>query len=301
MPLLAAVAAVLIIIVGITLLIVFSSKSNNEKAEQIQAQEQQIRELQDVLEVDKLEMKNQYEDFARQYNELKTQINNDSLIAQLELEQQRTQELLAELERTRSSDAAEIMRLKKELATMREVLKSFVAEIDSLNRVNAQLTQENTNLREQQQVQQQQISNLSSRNESLSGQVAIAAQLNATNISIIAKNRKGKAAKKVADVKQFQISFNIARNVTASTGMRTVYIRILKPTGELAGGGHGTFAFENRQLEYTIRKDGVEFDGEDTPVTMYWEVNEMLVAGNYRIQIFVDGNEIGSDNVNFEK
>lgn len=265
----------------------------------LNASNEQNKQMLELAEMDKMEMQNEYESFARQYNEMKTQINNDSLMAQLEQEQQRTQELLEELRRTKSNDAAEIARLKRELATMRQVLKSFVAEIDSLNRLNTQLSNENENLRQQQVVQQQQISNLSSEKASLSDKVEIASQLDATAVSITALNKRQKAAKKIADVKTFQVSFNIARNVTAAAGNRTVYVRIIKPTGEAVNGG-GTFAFENRNLEYSMRKD-IEYNGEETPVTMYWNVSEMLVAGQYRVQIFADGKNIGGSSISFEK
>lgn len=268
---------------------------NHRLNQQIQTNEEMVK----LAEMDKLEMENEYADFARQYNEMKTQINNDSLMAQLEKEQQRTQELLEELQRTKANDAAEITRLKKELATMRQVLKSFVAEIDSLNRLNTALATENEGLRQSNAQAQEQISNLSSEKESLSDKVAIASQLDATAISIQAKNKKGKEAKKIADVKKFQINFNIARNVTAASGNRTIYVRITKPTGDVLNGG-GTFHFENRTLEYSIRKD-IEYTGEETPVTVYWDVNEMLVAGQYRVAIFADGNNIGSATINFEK
>ncbi len=265
----------------------------------LNASNEQNKQMLELAEMDKMEMQNEYESFARQYNEMKTQINNDSLMAQLEQEQQRTQELLEELRRTKSNDAAEIARLKRELATMRQVLKSFVAEIDSLNRLNTQLSNENENLRQQQVVQQQQISNLSSEKASLSDKVEIASQLDATAVSITALNKRQKAAKKIADVKTFQVSFNIARNVTAAAGARTVYVRIIKPTGEAVNGG-GTFPFENRNLEYSMRKD-IEYNGEETPVTMYWNVTEMLVAGQYRVQIFADGKNIGGSSISFEK
>ena len=265
----------------------------------LNASNEQNKQMLELAEMDKMEMQNEYESFARQYNEMKTQINNDSLMAQLEQEQQRTQELLEELRRTKSNDAAEIARLKRELATMRQVLKSFVAEIDSLNRLNTQLSNENENLRQQQVVQQQQISNLSSEKASLSDKVEIASQLDATAVSITALNKRQKAAKKIADVKTFQVSFNIARNVTAAAGARTVYVRIMKPTGEAVNGG-GTFPFENRNLEYSMRKD-IEYNGEETPVTMYWNVTEMLVAGQYRVQIFADGKNIGGSSISFEK
>ena len=140
------------------------------------------KQMLELAEMDKLEMENEYEQFAMQYNEMKTQINNDSLVAQLEMEQKRTEELLEELRRVKSSDAAEIMRLKKELATLREVLRSYVLQIDSLNRMNEALTQENSNLKTQNEQARQHISNLSTENESLSDKVAIASQLDATGI-----------------------------------------------------------------------------------------------------------------------
>ncbi len=283
-----AVTIVVLLLAGMGYLVYSLNKSNEEN-----------KQMLELAEMDKREMENEYENFARQYNEMKTQVNNDSLMAQLEQEQQRTQELLEELRRTKSNDAAEIARLKKELATMREVLKSFVAEIDSLNRLNEQLMGENENLRQQQVQQQQQISSLSEEKESLSDKVAIASQLDATGLRISALNKRGKEAKKTKDVKKFQISFNISRNVTAAAGNRSIFVRILKPTGEVLNGG-GTFPFENRNLEYSIRKD-IEYNGEETPITVYWDVNEMLVAGQYRVMIFADGKNIGSGSISFEK
>ncbi|MBR1800237.1 MAG: hypothetical protein IJ767_01895 [Bacteroidaceae bacterium] len=283
-----AVGLIALLLAGMAYLIFSLNKSN-----------EQNKQMLELAEMDKRELENEYENFARQYNEMKTQVNNDSLMAQLEQEQQRTQELLEELRRTKNNDAAEITRLKKELATMREVLKSFVAEIDSLNRLNTQLMGENENLRQQQAVQQQQISSLSEEKASLSDKVEIASQLDATAIRFTALNKRGKAASKTKDVRKFQVSFNIARNVTAAAGSRTIYVRILKPTNEVLDGG-GTFAFENRRLEYSIRKD-IEYNGEETPVTVYWDVNEMLIAGQYRVMIFADGKNIGSGSISFEK
>lgn len=262
----------------------------------------QIQESQQMLalaEMDKIEMENEYEQFAMQYNEMKTQINNDSLVAQLEQEQKRTEELLEELRRVKSSDAAEIMRLKKELATLREVLRSYVMQIDSLNRMNEALERENSNLKTQNEQAKQHISSLSSENESLSDKVAIASQLDATGIYAEGRNKKGKAAKQIKDVKKFVVGFNIARNVTTSTGIRSLYVRIITPTGDVLTKG-GTFAYENRQLEYSIRKD-IEYKGEEESVVVYWDVAEALSAGTYRVDIFADGHNIGTTHFTFDK
>ena len=248
--------------------------------------------------MDKLEMENEYEEFARQYQELQMQINNDSLVAQLEKEQRRVEELQEELKRTKSNDAAEIMRLKKELATLREILRNYIMQIDSLNRLNQQLNTENENLRNENQQAQEHITSLTSEKETLTEKVAIASQLDATGVSAIGKNKRGKQAKKIKDVRKFQISFTIARNVTAKTGMKSVYVRIMTPTNEVLSQG-GTFPFENRQLEYSIRKD-IEYTGEEQQVTVYWDVAQTLLSGTYRADIFADGHRIGGTTFTFE-
>ena len=283
---LAVVAGVVAIVIGFLLYTMREQKLKSEQMIQL-------------VEMDKLEMENEYEQFAMQYNEMKTQINHDSLVAQLEMEQKRTEELLEELRRVKSSDAAEIMRLKKELATLREVLRSYVMQIDSLNRMNEALTQENSNLKTQNEQARQHISNLSNENETLSDKVAIASQLDATGIYAEGRNKKGKAAKKIKDVKKFVIGFTIARNVTTSTGIRSLYVRITTPTGDVLTKG-GTFAYENRQLEYSIRKD-IEYTGEEQSVVVYWDVAEALSAGNYRVDIFADGHNIGTTHFAFDK
>ena len=107
------------------------------------------QDMQELAALDKQEMEKEYQDFAAQYSEMKTFIKNDSIIAELTAEQERTQKLLEELKRTHASDAAEITRLKKELATVRAVLRSYVIQIDSLNRLNQNLMDENDRVRSQ--------------------------------------------------------------------------------------------------------------------------------------------------------
>ena len=284
-------AATLIVLVALVAWLGYRASKAEENS-------RQMEELQQLAEMDKLEMQNEYEEFARQYEELQTQINNDSLIAQLEKEQKRIEELQEELRRTKSNDAAEIMRLKQELATLREILRQYIMQIDSLNHLNQQLNQENQSLRTQNAQAQVHITNLTTEKETLTDKVAIASQLDATGVSAIGKNKRGKAAKKIKDVKKFQISFNISRNVTAQTGMKSIYVRIMTPTNEVLTQG-GTFNYENRTLEYSIRKD-IEYTGEEQAITVYWDVNQTLMGGQYRVDIFADGNRIGGTSFSFE-
>jgi len=260
--------------------------------------EQEMQEMQELAELDKQEMENEYERFTMQYSEMMTSINNDSLIAQLTKEQLRTQQLLEELKQVKANDAREITRLKKELAAVREVLRSYIRQVDSLNQLNQQLRQENERVSTQLAETNREKQGLQQEKESLTEKVAIAAQLDATGIQMTALNKRSKAAKKMKDAKTLQVNFTIARNVTAQNGNRTLYVRIQTPAGTVLSGG-GAFDYENRQLDYSMKKV-IEYSGEETPVTVYWQVNEFLEAGDYRVSIFADGHMIGSRTFNFK-
>lgn len=249
-------------------------------------------EMQELAELDKKEMENEYQRFADQYSEMKTRINNDSIVAQLTKEQLRTQELLKELQQVKSSNIREITRLKKELATCRAVIRSYVLEIDSLNRLNQNLRNENTQIRGQYEEANRQIAGLNNEKASLSEKIAIAAQLDATGISLSMLTDKGKKAKSLKKCRNFQVTFSIARNVTASTGNKNVYVQIKTPTNTTVSAA-GSIAYENRNIQYSGKKS-VEYTGEETPVSMFCRVGEALIEGTYRVSIFCDGNMIGS-------
>ena len=264
----------------------------------LQEQKQVNRDMQELAELDKQEMENEYERFALQYSEMKTQINNDSIVEQLTQEQMKTQRLLEELKKVKADDAREITRLKKELATVREVLRSYIIQVDSLNRLNESLKQENSRVNAELEQRNTQIAGLNDEKASLSEKVAIAAQLDATNIQMTLLNKRDKVTKKLKDTKKIQVNFAITRNVTASNGNRTIYVRIQNPGGNTLSGG-GTFPYENRNLEYSMKKT-IEYTGEEVSIATYWNVSSMLEGGQYRVSIFADGNLIGSRTFNFE-
>lgn len=266
----------------------------------LQKEKQANKEMQELAEMDKKEMENEYQQFADQYSEMKTRINNDSIIAQLTREQERTETLLKELKSVKSNDAREIARLKKELATCRAVIRSYVMEIDSLNRLNQNLTAENTRVKGQYEEATRQIEGLNSDKASLTEKVAIAAQLDANAISMMPMKKSGakKAVKKIKDAKLIAVSFNIAKNVTAQNGQRHLYVRVTTPAGGVMGAS-GSFKYENRTLQYSMAK-AIEYTGNETPVTMYWNVTETLNPGTYNVSVFADGNMIGQRNFTFK-
>ncbi len=257
-------------------------------------------EMMQLFEIEKAEMEDEYSTFATQYDEMQILISNDSLVAQLEREKLRTQQLLEELRATKASNAAEITRLKKELKTVRTVMRSYVVQIDSLNQANEKLAKENKRVRTQYAEVTKKVESLQEEAKNLSDKVTLAAQLDATNIGIQPRNKKGKVTASVKNVIKFAIDFTIVKNITAPTGERTIYVRIVKPDGSvLTKDASRTFAYENTRLEYSIKKL-IEYTGEEQNVTVYWDVEEFLNPGEYTVYIFSDGVMIGEKGFSLE-
>lgn len=280
------IVLLIIIIGGISFFAFYQVKENKEMTE--------------LFAIEKEEMENEYTTFATQYDELQIQINNDSLREKLASEKLKTQRLLEELRQVKSSNAAEIMRLKKELKTVRAVLRSYVIQIDSLNRINEALTTENKEVKKKYSEATRQINTLAQEKKTLNEKVTLAAQLDATNITVESKNKRGKSTNKVKNVKKIAISFTLVKNITAKTGERTLYVRIAKPDNEvLSKNTSDTFTYENRELAYSIKKY-IEYTGEEQNVTVYWDVEEYLPAGTYNVYIFADGTMIGQQAFNLK-
>ena len=278
--LITAVAVLIIAFIGITYLLITEKKAN--------------RELVEEFNLDKEDLENEYAGFVQKYDELKITVTNDSLAQLLEQEQLKSQRLLEELRTVKSSNATEIRRLKKEVATLRAILFNYIAQIDSLNKLTTMQQQQIADVTKKYNQASRQVNALSEEKKNLDKKVTLAAQLDVTNIRIEPRNKRGKEAKKVKDIVKLAISFTVVKNITAENGERTIYIRITKPDNDvLTKSASNTFPYENRTLVYSIKKY-IEYNGEEQNVNVFWDVEEFSYAGNYRVDIFEGGNLIGS-------
>ena len=287
---LAAICLVLITIMTATLTGCNGGKSDKDK---------ELSELRQLAEMDRREMENQYAEFAAQYGEMKKNIKDDSLVAKLDAEQRRAEDLLRQLRELKTNSSAEILRLRKELETVRAVLRDYIRQVDSLQQVNIALTNERDLARADAERTRMENSSINAQNSRLSEKVAVAAQLNATGVSVTPLKKNGKAAKKTKDITRFMVSFTITRNVTASAGNRTVYVRLLKPTQDVVGSG-GSFHYENKTIQCSAART-IEYTGEEQRVTVYVPVNEFISAGRFSAFIFADGQMIGSGSVQMSR
>jgi hypothetical protein len=256
-----------------------------------------------AIEEERRALEAEYANLAFEYDQFegsKMYINNDTLIKQLENEKLKVQRLLEELRTTKASNAQRIEELKKELNTLRSVMKGYLIQIDSLNALNQKLTKENKIVNSKYQEATKVATLLQKDKEELTHQVTLASKLDAVAISVKALNNKGKETSRIKRIENIQVNFLIAKNVTAQPGERYVYARIIKPDSYvLIKNKDNVFTYEDSEINFSMKRL-ITYDNEETPVELYWKVEEFLDPGTYRVEIFADGNMIGKKSFSLE-
>lgn len=258
--------------------------------------ENQLVELTQVMEFEKQQSIEEYEKLAMEYEEFYIETSNDSLLKLFDEEKQKVQQLLQELKTVKATNARRIKELQKELGTVRGVLKSYIYKVDSLNTVNDNLKKENYKVKKQIAEAQEIKRQLEEKTNELDAKINLASILEADEIQIKTLNKKGKVTKSLKRITNIEICFKVLRNITAERGYKTVYLRIADANGEVLTTETKTFEFEGKQLIYSAKKE-IEYNGEDTPVCMYYKVTNPLQTGTYSIAIFADGNLIGTTGI----
>jgi len=290
--LIAAIAVIIALVVGFFFIL------RNERAELQQEKEVLVNQQKEIMEEEltKLaaEYDIQYKKLSEGQGEQKFSLATDSLISQILAERAKVEQLQKEFKTSKATSAKRIDQLSREVTTLRNVLRTYVVQIDSLQVANERLRAENTEVKANYERVTSQAQQLSSEKAHLTDRVKLAAKLDATAISITPVDKRGKPTKNLSKITNLQIRFTVAKNVTAEVGEKTFYCRIMQPNDELlTKAGGGTFAFEGKQIPYSIRRM-IEYNGEETQLTMYWPVEESLQHGTYSLRIFADGNLIGS-------
>ena len=276
-------------IVGLAIWFIIASASQKKALEEAIALKEQaeLDMLQRELQNDYDALNNEFAFFenSRQTiidDSVKMELNQKYENARLQIEK-----LTQELKDQKNKSAKEIKKLKDEISTLRELLRHYVEEINRLKIENNQLRTENEEVKNQNAQLSSQVSQTRRENESLNQRMTLAEKLNVTGLSLTALNNKGKTEKKVSKAKQLMVSFTIPQNNSTPVGEKTIYLRLVSPSGQLLTGG-GTFNFEGVSQQCSA-KTTIEYAGEEIGgVKIYWDVTTALTPGQYTVELFCD-------------
>lgn len=253
----------------------------------------QMAEMTEVFSEERDQLTTQYEDLYIEYDGIKA--GNDSLDNLLSEQRARVEQLTEELKTLKASNARRIKELEGELTTLRTVMRSFLVQIDSLNKTNTALREENADIKGRLAEANSARADLKEQNETLNKKVATAARIEAKDVTVATLNAKGRTTGSIAKIAKIKVSFTLAKNVSAEVGMRDVFLRITRPDGEVLYRSQGdTFRFEDSDIVFSAKR-AVEYGGEDTQSSVVYDVAMGdLMEGGYEAELFVGGSVAGS-------
>jgi predicted nucleic acid-binding Zn-ribbon protein len=259
----------------------------------------QMQELVNEMVEEKEILTYEFESLASDYDSLKT--NSDTLNIMLEKEREKISQLIEEIQTVKATNASKIREYKKELSSLRKVLKHYVFQIDSLNQSNIALQKENLQYRARVSNMQTTYKKLEAEKENLAEKIEIASKLETYNMEATGLNSRNRETSRSSRISKIRICFTIQKNITAEVGEKIVYMRLLRPDGALLyHSKEDLFTHENKEINYSSQRL-IEYGGDELDVCVYYKVDiGELTKGEYTADIFSDGYHIGSMTFNLK-
>ena len=252
------------------------------------SQKKRMVQMETVLTHEKDSLANELRLMIHGYDTLKT--NNDTLQAKINQEKERIVRLLA----INASNVQTIRTYRNEITTMREIMKSYIVQIDSLNSRNKILYAENQDFKQQISSVQKSNAELSKAREELSSKVEIASVIQAKDIVAVALNKNRKETTRLDRLDKLRICFTLRENPIASAGEKNVYLRILRPDSlVITSSPDNLFDYNESKLIYTANRQ-VEYLNQDIEMCIFVDNTGDFISGTYRADLFLGSNMIGT-------
>lgn len=278
--------------------IVFTTTTLSSKVDEATLANEQLQ-----LENEQLQLSNEYNSLNREFAQYEDQavlLANDSLVSKYAAAKSKVEKLLQELNSEKKKSAKRIKELQNEIGTLKNILRHYVAQIDSLGKENAALREDNEKIRQRNQQLSTRVASETKRAEELSERMVLAEKLNVTGVRLVGLKKNGKVEKNITKAKQLEVQFTIPQNNSTPVGEKVIYLRITTPEGMLLGNA-GTFSFEGGSLQSTARKT-IEYAGEEiSGITIYWDVTTALTPGDYTVELFADNYRLASRRFTMKK
>jgi Tfp pilus assembly protein PilN len=252
-------------------------------------------EMETVLTQEKDSLANELRHMVVAFDTLKT--NNDTLKAGVEKQKNKIVQLLS----VNASNVRLIKSYKNEISTMRDIMKSYIVQIDSLNTRNKLLTSENTEIKQQITEVRNSNTELSKVKEELSTKVEVASIIQAKNITAVSLNKKRKETTRIGNLDKLRICFTLRENALAKAGQKDVFMRVIRPDSlAVASSPDNLFEYKGNKIIYSATRQ-VDYSNQDIEVCIFLDNKGDFVIGNYSVELYLDDNIIGRTNFMLSK
>jgi len=223
-----------------------------------------------------------------QYDSLET----DNLEIQIEMQQQ--QQKIDKLITIQADDAYKIKMYKREMETIRSVLRSYIVQIDSLNMQNQELMAANKQLRNTERRLTTEKDQLERDKSQLEEIKDLATTLLASEINLVMLNKRDKETSRIRSAVKVRIDFLLRANKVTPPGEKNIFLRILRPDQVLLGSPEmDMLEFNGEQIPASSSRM-ITYENEDLPVSIFWTNDGEIVPGEHTVELYAEGKIVGT-------
>lgn len=254
-------------------------------------------------------------DIEGRSDDLKTNLTNmlsnyDELIKMdksksdsLNLEKSKIQGLLNQINTLKSQGNltySKLLKMEKENETLREIMKSYIKEIDQLNQLNKKIQTDLTETSEKLTSTETERDEYKKVAEETSQKVKQGSKLQAYSFTSsgmeLKRNNTTKETTKAKETIQIKCLFTIGSNSLANAGKKTVYMQVISPEGKtLQSRSSNVVNVDGTSILFSEKRD-IDYENNSIDVGIYYDMRgEKATKGTYKVRIYCEGNLIGSD------
>jgi peptidoglycan hydrolase CwlO-like protein len=276
------VLGLLVVVLGVAIYLLLDTRKNlNQVSSDLAEKTEYFRIERDSLEG---ELRGIY----YQYDSLQT--DNVKIQVEMKEQQQKIDKLIA----IQADDAYKIKMYKREMETLRSVLRSYIVQIDSLNMKNQELMAENKQLRNTEirlTTEKEQLEKDKSHLEELKN---LATTLQASEVNLVLLNKRDKETNRVRSAEKVRVDFLLRANKVTPAGEKTIYLRILRPDKVVLGSPEMEMIDLGEEQVPASASRIVTYENEDLPVSIFWNNDGEIVPGEHTVELYAEGKLIAS-------
>ena len=246
-----------------------------------------LAEKTDFFRLEKDSLERELRNIYYRYDTLET--NSLELQAEMKLQQDKIDKLIS----MQAEDAYKIRMYRKEMETLRSVLRSYIVQIDSLNMQNQELLAQNKQLRNTElrlTTEKEQLQRDKTQLEEIKD---LATTLQASQINLVLLNKRDKESSRIRTAEKVRIDFVLRANKVTPAGEKRIFLRIIRPDQVTLGSPDlEMIDFNGEQLPASASRV-VNYENEDLPVSIFWTNDGEIVPGEHTVELYSEGKQIG--------
>ena len=251
------------------------------------------QKLVNELNEEKQELTQKMLDLQSDYKDLSSDYAN--INAQLDSSREEVNQLIERIQKTEATNRAAIRRYEKELSTLRNIMKSYIVQIDSLNTANKKLKADVASARRDLSESQKKNEELTQTVGDLSDKVAAGSIIKARGIYLEGQRKNGKKTDRARDVVTLATHLSLVENDLAPKGPMMVYVLIFDAEGNLLVNPEQPATMMKDETEVTVSAcREVDYNGAEVDMVLYLKNMGKLSKGVYTVDIQTENYKLGS-------